>query len=166
MDLSDGDEYPCGNNDPTNPTSGKAKCYLFHGEHELVGGQPTPGRYASIVMTDFRYTTQIKARLLMRNPDAGKWFTIIVKAYKGQSGPESSLVGHKYVGYWKFYNVFLTELTTGGLVSTMGSASTLYVYPANPTLGVPYTTSNPLWMDETSWMVTGAVPIGTGATAL
>lgn len=84
MDLADGEEYPCGNNDPTNPTlnkGGKAKCYLFHGDN-LNMGQP-----ATIIMTDFVYTTQIKARLLIKNPaDIDKWVTINVKAFKGNSG--------------------------------------------------------------------------------
>lgn len=82
MDLADGDEYPCGNNDPANANSGKAKCYLFKGSNANLG-QPT-----SIIMTDFKYTTQIKARFLMNNPaDIDKWVTIIVKAYKGSNGP-------------------------------------------------------------------------------
>ena len=81
MDLADGDEYPCGNNDPTNINSGKAKCYLFRGSN-INMGQPT-----TIIMTDFKYTTQIKARFLIRNPaNIGKWLTIVVKAYKGSSG--------------------------------------------------------------------------------
>lgn len=81
MNLEDGDEYPCGNNDPVNPSSGKAKCYLFHGDNTNMG-QP-----ATIIMTDFVYTTQIKARLLLKNPDAiDKWVTINVKAYKDVSG--------------------------------------------------------------------------------
>jgi hypothetical protein len=81
MDLADGDEYPCGNNDPLNALSGKAKCYLFHGDN-LNLGQPT-----TIIMTDFVYTTQIKARLLIKNPaDVGKWVTVNVKAFKGITG--------------------------------------------------------------------------------
>jgi hypothetical protein len=42
-------------------------------------GQPT-----TIIMTDFVYTTQIRARFIMKNPSVdGKWVTIVVKAYKG-----------------------------------------------------------------------------------
>ena len=81
MELADGDEYPCGNNDPANPSSGKAKCYLFHGDN-LNMGQP-----ATIIMTDFVYTTQIKARLIIKNPAAiDKWVTVNVKAFRGNTG--------------------------------------------------------------------------------
>lgn len=80
MDLADGDEYPCGNNDPANPSSGKAKCYLFHGDN-LNMGQP-----ATIIMTDFVYTTQIKAKLIIKNPaDIDKWVTVNVKAFRGNT---------------------------------------------------------------------------------
>ena len=37
-----------------------------------------------ITMVDITYTTRIKARLLVHNPDqVGQWFTINVKAYAG-----------------------------------------------------------------------------------
>lgn len=85
MDLADGDEYPCGNNDPADPNTGKAKCYLFHGDNDNTKmGQP-----ATIIMTDFNHQSQtrIKARLLMKNPAAiDKWVTINVKAFKGTTG--------------------------------------------------------------------------------
>ena len=44
-----------------------------------------------------------------------------------------------------------------------------YLYPSNPTLAAApvsnafYTTANPLWMDKTTWMITGAS--ATGVTA-
>jgi hypothetical protein len=42
---------------------------------------------ATIIMTDFKHTNTINARLLIKNPaDIGKWFTINVKAYKGAVG--------------------------------------------------------------------------------
>ena len=78
MGLSDGEEYPCGNNDPLNPGTGKAKCYLFMGSNTNLG-QPT-----NIIMTDFTYTNTIRARFLIKNPNTpGKWVTINVKAYSG-----------------------------------------------------------------------------------
>ncbi len=82
MGLADGEEYPCGNNDSPDLNTGKAKCYLFMGSNANLG-QPT-----TIIMTDFSYATQIKARFIMKNPGVdGKWVTIVVKAYKGLSGP-------------------------------------------------------------------------------
>ena len=81
MGLDDGEEYPCGNNDPLFAASGKAKCYLFRGNNANMG-RPT-----TIIMTDFKYSTQIRARFVMKNPGiAGNWVTINVKAYKGLSG--------------------------------------------------------------------------------
>lgn len=161
MDLEDGDEYPCGNNDPANANSGRPKCYLFH------GNENGPGEPASIIMTDFKYTTQIKARLIMRNPaTAGVWFTIIAKAYKGLGGGENSLIGHKYVGYWRFYNVFQTVASAGGYTSASGISSATYLYPSNTALtgtDAFYATANPLWMDTTTWVVTGSTLAGAAA---
>jgi hypothetical protein len=132
----------------------------------LIKGQGLPlGQPTIIIMTDFKYKTQIKARLLIRNPATPLvWFTIVVKAYKGTNGGESSAIGHKYVGYWRFYNVFQTiDNTLGGLAQTAVTSSSTYLYPASPLLGAPYTTSNPLWMDTTSWMITGVSAIAGGA---
>lgn len=47
--------------------------------------------------------------------------------------------------------------------------SAAYLYPSNPALsGVDaiYATTNPLWMDSTTWVVTGAPLAGTAAAAL
>jgi hypothetical protein len=66
-------------------------------------------------MTDFKHTNNIIcARLLLKNPAlAGKWFTINVKAYKANPldpllGDDISVIGHQYVGYWRFPNIFKT----------------------------------------------------------
>lgn len=82
MDLQTGDEYPCGNNDPGNTATGKAKCYLFHGSNANLG---TP---TSIMFTDFKYPTGIiKVRFIMKNPiDPNVWVTMVVKAYKTSFG--------------------------------------------------------------------------------
>lgn len=45
------------------------------------------GQPATIIMTDFVYTTQIKARLIIKNPAAiDKWVTVNVKAFRGNTG--------------------------------------------------------------------------------
>ena len=59
----------------------RAKCFLFHGDNTILGSP------AIITFTDFKYTSTINARIMMKNPaDAGKWFSIMVKAYKGEIG--------------------------------------------------------------------------------
>jgi hypothetical protein len=119
-------------------------------------------------MTDFKYTTQIKARFLMRNPaDVDKWVTINVKAYKGSSGGVNSVIGHKYVGYWRFSNIFKT--VTAAVTPGSTSASITYIYPTNQNLiGTDplYGTTNPLWMDSTTWIITGTPAAGTAAATL
>jgi hypothetical protein len=53
-----------------------------------MGSNANLGQPTTIIMTDFSYAGQIKARFIMKNPSvAGKWVTIVVKAYKGLSGP-------------------------------------------------------------------------------
>ena len=97
----------------------------------------------------------------MKNPAAiDKWVTINVKAYSGPIGPSgvNALIGHKYVGYWRFPNIFKTVDSAAGLTASGHTATVTELYPANPLLGGSYITSNPLWMDSTNWMVTGTVP--------
>jgi hypothetical protein len=158
MNLNNGDQYPCGNNDPTNPTAGTPKCYLFYGSN-LNMGQPT-----KITMTDFNCTTQIKARLILYNPaTSGIWFSINVKAYQGQSGGTSTLIGTRYVGYWRFPNAFLTTAniasSTVYTASSTGITGTSYLYPCNPALtgtNAGYSSTNSLWADNTNWIITGS----------
>ena len=164
MGLTDGEEYPCGNNDDLYAATGKAKCYLFMGSNANLG-QPT-----TIIMTDFTYATRIKARFIFKNPSvAGKWVTIVVKAYKGANGPENSIIGHKYVGYWRFYNIYQTVAGTF-TQSASTAASTSTIFPSNPTIAasIPdtaYNNLNPLWMDSTTWKITGTPATGIAAAA-
>jgi hypothetical protein len=149
MGLSDGEEYPCGNNDGSYAPTGKAKCYLFMGSNANLG-QPT-----TIIMTDFKYATRIKARFIFKNPSTvGKWITIVVKAYKGANGPENSIIGHKYVGYWRFYNIFQIVAGTPAIsaASTAAIASTI-------------SPNKQLWMDNTIWTITGTSATGLAAGA-
>ena len=96
-----------------------------------------------ITMTDFKYTTQIVARIILKNPSQiDKRVSVIVKAYKGTTGYTNSVFGHDYIGYWRFDNIFQTEtttaqLTTNGVIAT----SNTYFYP----------TTNDLWRDNTAW---------------
>jgi hypothetical protein len=67
------------------------------------------------------------------------------------------------VGYWRFYNVFKTiDTALGGLAQAAITSSSTYLYPANP-LFAAHTTSYPLWMDYTNWMITGTSAIAGGA---
>lgn len=75
------------------------------------------------------------------------------------------MIGHQYVGYWRFPNIFKTVDSTGAAVSGSGTTSTTYLYPSNPTLGsntnALYNSLNPLWMDTTTWVITGT-PLAPG----
>lgn len=60
-----------------------------------------------ITMVDLVYTSTIKARLLLFNPDSTTtYFSIRVRAFTG-TADHSSTFGHKYVGYWNFFNLFM-----------------------------------------------------------
>lgn len=112
-------------------------------------------------MTDFIYSTTIRARLLIYNPaTAGVWFTINVKAYQGTNSGTLSLAGHQYVGYWNFPNIFLTASPTAATISGPIPISALsqYLYPSRPFLTATdpyYSTGNPLWADYTTWNILG-----------
>ena len=98
--ISDGGEYPCGNNDPGDSGTSNPKCFIYNGVNTEMGF-PT-----IITMFDITYTSRIKARLLIYNPDVdGVWFSINVKAFSGTPSEESTY-GKQYVGYWRFENVF------------------------------------------------------------
>ena len=95
-----------------------------------------------ITMVDISYTSRIKARLLIHNPDVtGAWFSINVKAYAGTPDTQSPF-GHDYVGYWKFFNVFET-------VSGSYYTYTRTNYNFNSYLRTA--TSKRVWVDQTSW---------------
>ncbi len=67
------------------------------------------------------------------------------------------MIGHKYAGYWRFYNIFKTlgvAVTSAGPTAVTSTAN-LYPY------STPYALVNPLWMDKTSWMITGVPLAGT-----
>lgn len=110
--ISDGGRYPCGNNDPTDPNTGNPKCYIYNGNNQNMG-YPTV-----ITMVDFNYDSTakvIKARLLLYNPDIlTAYFSIRVRAFKG-TADTSSTFGHKYVGSWNFFNLFMP---VGGIYNT------------------------------------------------
>lgn len=91
-------------------------------------------------------------RILLYNPvDPGKWFSIYAKVYTASTDdPTTSIFGHQYRGYWRFFNIFQTVLTQvnsnfyyQGITNTGAS----YVYP-----------NKPLWCDLTTWYVTSNVP--------
>lgn len=74
-------------------------------------------------MINFEYTTQIKARLLINNPDVTtSWFSIRVKAFIGAADSKSTF-GRQYVGSWNFFNLFMpvTGTYTTGTVSNDNS---------------------------------------------
>ena len=76
--INDGGEYPCGNNHPGVSGTGNPKCFIYNGDNSEMGF-PTV-----ITMLDISYTSIIRARLLLFNPDqTGVWFSVNVKAYSG-----------------------------------------------------------------------------------
>ena len=80
------------------------------------------------------------------------------------------MIGHQYVGYWRFHNIFQTVAGTfAQSVSTPTTALNLYpsnpVLAASPTLDATYNTLNPLWMDSTTWMITGTPVSGIAAVS-
>ena len=95
FDLSNGDEYPCGNNQQGVTFISKPKCYLFYGDFDYMGAP------VQIVMTDITQSaTTINARLLLINPTiVGKWVSVSVKAYGG-TDDQYSLYGDKMMGSW------------------------------------------------------------------
>lgn len=86
------------------------------------------GQPATIIMTDFVYTNQIIARLIIKNPGViGRWVSVNVKAFKGTNDGETSLIGHKYIGYWRFPNIFQTIGTAP--ISSGPTSTTTNIYP-------------------------------------
>lgn len=109
-----------------------------------------------ITMIDITYTSVIRARILLSNPDlAGVWFSINVKAYSGTPDTES-VFGHQYVGYWKFFNVFFTA---GGTNYTSSRTN----YNFNSYLRT--STSKGVWRDQTSWYLYGSTSLGFSMSA-
>ena len=65
------------------------------------------------------------------------------------------------MGYWRFYNVFKTlSSTAGGLSTQATTASNAHISTTNPILGGTSASLIPLWMDSTTWVITGTGAIG------
>jgi hypothetical protein len=141
FDLSNGDEYPCGNNQPGVSFSKIQKCYLFYGDYDFMGA-PT-----QIVMTDVTLSSSnvVNARILLMNPSiVGMWVSVGVKAYAG-TDDQSSLYGDRLVGSWQFDNVFVV---TSNYVNTYNYIPYSYIYPDK----------RQLWRDQTSWTISPTIP--------
>ncbi len=66
------------------------------------------------------------------------------------------MIEHKYAGYWRFNNVFQT-LNVAPTLAGPTATSTTYLYPWSTIYGLV----NPLWLDKTSWFITGTPLAGT-----
>lgn len=147
--LNDGDEYPCGNNGVG--VTSKAKCLLYHGENIKLGTS------TKILVTDFTYAGNVLyIRVLLYNPiDVGVWFSINAKVYTGApTDPATSLFGHQYRGYWRFFNLFQTVTTASYYANSVTNVGASYVYP-----------STGLWRSSTTMSVTSNVPFYGGFPA-
>lgn len=140
--LNDGDPFPCGNNQPSVFITGMPRCYYQKGDTTKLGYP------ASIIMTQFSYSGQINARLLIQNPTAtGVFITVHIKAYAGTINTKSTY-GMQYAGYWRFPYPFQTTVGTienNGVTDT----TTTYLYP-----------NKGPWRDFTTWYISGFTPFG------
>lgn len=113
FNLANGDEYPCGNNQPAVTFTKSHKCYIFYGDPDFMGS------HVQIIMTDLTQSASqvINARLLLRNPSiVGQWLSVKVKAYGG-GRDERSLYGSQALGFWNFDNVYQISAEAGSQLS-------------------------------------------------
>lgn len=75
-------------------------------------------------MADFAYTTRMRVRLLLNNPDDQKWLSIKVHAY-GTTPNTRSIYGQNYLGYYNFMYILKSEAST----YTQSSNANTHFYP-------------------------------------